>query len=453
MAETVLDRSSVPASVARRVISPASYLDEDVIYPALRWLREHCPLGLAEVEGYDPIWLVTRHADVIAVARDAKRFHNADHNPILNDRVSDDFMRAINGGSLKLVSSLTFMDPPDHARYRTITSNWFLPGRISRLEDAIRPLARKSVQGLLDKEGQCDFVRDFALHYPLRVIMTLFGVPPEDEPRMLKLTQEFFGVHDREEQRAEMQLAPDAAARMWHATLQDFYDYFRALSAERRRAPRDDLLSLIANATIDGAPIPDAEANGYYVAIATAGHDTTSSSIAGGMLGLIRFPDQLARLKADPALIPGLVDEAIRWTAPVKHFMRNATEDVALSGQLIRAGERLMLCYPSANRDETVFADPDRFNVARNPNRHLAFGFGPHMCLGQHLAKLEMRILFEELLPHLEAAELDGEPRFVETTSSAESNPCQSSCACAEAALPNRLDRVVIMRMVRMRIR
>lgn len=405
----------VPDDIARIVISPKSYTDDNVIYPAFKWLRENMPLGLAEVDGFDPIWLVTRHADIRAIERDAQIFHNADHNPILNDRANDQFTRDMNNGSIKVLASLSYMDPPEHTSYRMVTSSWFMPGKIGKLEDRIRVLARKSVDNLLSFDGECDFVKDFALHYPLRVVMSLFGVPEEDEPMMLKLTQEFFGVHDPEEQRAEVISDPVAAAKMWQASINDFFQYFNKLSAERRATPRDDLISLIANSRVNDAPIPEAEANGYFVAIATAGHDTTSSSTAGGLHGMILYPEEFAKAQADKAAIPGLVDEAIRWTAPVKHFMRNATQDVEVNGQLIRNQDRLMMCYPSGCRDEAVFTDPDRFDISRSPNPHMAFGFGPHVCLGQHLAKLEMRILFEELMPHLESVELAGTPKFVET--------------------------------------
>lgn len=408
-------RPVIPADIAKIVISPKSYADDAVVYSAFKWLRENMPLGVAEVEGFDPLWIVTKHADIREIERDANRFHNADFNPVLNDQASDAFTREINGGSLRILSSLTYMDPPEHQSYRGVTAAWFLPNKIKQLEDQVRQLARKSVENLLSFDGECDFVRDFALHYPLRVIMTLFGVPPEDEPKMLKLTQEFFGVHDPEELRPEMAADPVAAAKQWAASIEDFYQYFDVLSAKRREQPNDDLLSLIANSRVNGQPIPRAEANGYYVAIATAGHDTTSSSTAGGLHGMILYPENWAKVKADPSLIPGLVDEAIRWTSPVKHFMRNATEDTVVRGQTIKAMDRLMICYPSGCRDEEVFADADAFDITRSPNPHIAFGFGPHMCLGQHLAKLEMRVLFEELLPHLESVELAGEPRLVET--------------------------------------
>ena len=252
--------------------------------------------------------------------------------------------------------------------------------------------------------------------YPLHVVMTLFGVPREDEPKMLKLTQEFFGAHDPEEQRPDVQeTSPEAAAQMFFSCLQDFYAYFSSFTQDRRRNPRDDLMSHIANTKFDGEYISDWEANGYYVTIATAGHDTTSSSVASGLLGMLRYPEQFDKVKADVALIPGLVDEAIRYASPIRHFMRNTAAPTELRGIKFAPMERFMLCYPSANRDESVFTDPEKFDIERKPNRHLAFGYGPHMCLGQHLAKLEMRILFEELLPHLASVELAGEPRYTVT--------------------------------------
>lgn len=408
-------RPKVPHDIANIVVSPKSYTDDDIIYPAFRWLRENMPLGIAEVDGYDPIWLVTKHADVKRIERDAKLFRSSDHNAVLTSQAGDAFTRSVNNGSLRVISSLTYMDPPEHGAYRAVTTNWFLPGRINQLQEQIRVLARQSVDKLLSFDGECDFVKDFALHYPLRVIMTIFGVPPEDEPLMLKLTQEFFGGNDPEERRAEVVDDPVAAAKMWYASLQDFYSYFDGLSADRRRNPTDDLLSHIANATVNGAPIPRDVANGYYVAIATAGHDTTSSTTAGAMHGMTKFPEQFHLMKSNPGLNDALIDEALRWTCPVKHFMRSAARDTEVSGQSIGAMERLMLCYPSANRDEELFENPDVFDIRRAASNHIAFGAGPHMCLGQHLAKLEMRILFEELMPHLASVELAGTPKLVET--------------------------------------
>ncbi|MFA7586081.1 MAG: cytochrome P450 [Novosphingobium sp.] len=405
----------IPEDIAKAVILPTSYADEERVYSAFKWLRANMPLAVAKLDGYDPVWIVTKNKDVMAVGRNANLFHNADFSPKLLDQASDAYLREMNGGSHRILSSLSYMDPPEHGKFRSITSNWFLPGRVSKLEAQIRAIAKESVETLLSFDGECDFHRDFAHYYPLRVIMSLFGVPREDEPMMLRLTQEYFGTGDANQRRKVDQEDAAAAGRAWHATLQDLYGYFNNLSAQRRAEPRDDLLSLIANTRFDGEYIGEAEANGYYVAIATAGHDTTSSSTSSAMFGLATNPDQFVDVKGDLSAVPSLIDEAVRYGAPVKHFTRNATEDTELRGQKIRAGDRLMLCYPSANRDEEIFTDPDRFDCRRTPNKHMGFGFGPHMCLGQHLAKLEMRILYEELMPHLASVELAGEPQYVQS--------------------------------------
>jgi cytochrome P450 len=223
---------------------------------------------------------------------------------------------------------------------------------------------------------------------------------------MLRLTQELFGPEDSEMRR-------EADHGDLHNVVLDFFDYFNRMTADRRANPRDDLATLIANAEVDGKPIGEFEAMSYYVIVATAGHDTTSSSAAGGLLALIENPSEMAKLKADPDLIPSAVEEMIRWVTPVKHFMRTATADCIVGGKSVRAGEALTLFYPSGNRDEAVFDDPFTFRVDRAPNRQIAFGFGAHLCLGMHLARMEMAELFRELLPRLEHIELAGEPSRV----------------------------------------
>ncbi len=287
-----------------------------------------------------------------------------------------------------------------------------MPANLKQLETRVREIARAAVESLVARAdsggGRCDFVADLALGYPLHVIMEILGVPEADEPRMLRLTQELFGAQDPDTARILDQLTAEQYSAALHAVVADFATYFRGISADRRARPRDDLATLIANAEIDGAPISDLEATGYYTIVATAGHDTTSSSTAGAIQALAQDPAEFARVKADPSLIPGLVDEAVRWTTPVKTFMRSATADTELAGRAIAKGDWLMLCYASGNRDETVFEDPDVFRSDRKPNRHLSFGYGAHLCLGQHLAKIEMRILFEELLPRLASLEPDG---------------------------------------------
>jgi cytochrome P450 len=311
-----------------------------------------------------------------------------------------------------LVRSLVQMDAPDHPKYRSLTQQWFTNQSVRKLEQRIRTIAREQVAGMMARGGECDFVRDVAVMYPLHVIMEILGVPREDEQRMLMLTQQLFGSQDPELNRSR-QVVLDMAemVRQLQAVVAEFSEYFRKLTESRRTQPRDDVATVIANAQIDGRPISDFEAMGYYIIIAAAGHDTTSSSTSGAMWALCEQPGELDKLRDNPSLIPGLVEEAFRWTVPVQHFMRTATEDYTLRGLPIAKGDWLMLCYLSGNRDEEVFDAPFTFRSDRSPNKHISFGTGAHACLGQHLARLEMRILFEELIPKLRAAQLTGEPR------------------------------------------
>jgi cytochrome P450 len=256
--------------------------------------------------------------------------------------------------------------------------------------------------------GECDFARDIAMEYPLQVILSILGLPESDYGRMLSLTQELFGAQDEDLSRG--QSLEDLVA-----VINDFFVYFSALTEERRANPTDDLASTIANATIDGKPLEVMETISYYVIVATAGHDTTSASMAGGLHALIENPDQLKRLQDDPSLMGTAIDEMIRWTTPVKHFMRNATVPYELRGHQFQPGDAVLLSYPSANRDEDAYPDPFSFDVGRQPNKHLAFGFGVHYCLGAMLARMELRALFTELLPRLESIELTAEPKYMQT--------------------------------------
>jgi len=409
---TMSDVDRIPDDIAAKAIDPRSYAD-DSVHEAFRWLRENKPLGKAELPGIYPFWLVTKHADILEVSRQNYLFHSGDMPSTFTTIDADEAVRKMTGGSPHLVRTLVQMDAPDHPKYRIMTQAWFLPQNIRKLEDRIRQIAREHVDRMEALGGECDFVNEIALYYPLRVIMEILGVPAEDEPRMLKLTQELFGAQDPEMNRAQKeQLSQAEGMAQIQAVIADFFMYFKAITDDRKANPREDVASVIANGKLDGEPINDFEAMSYYVIVATAGHDTTSSSTAGAVWGLCANPDQFEKVKADPSLIPGLVDESIRWMTPVKHFMRSATEDTELGGKKIAKGDWLWLAYPSGNRDEAVFENPDAFQVDRKPNKHLAFGYGAHLCLGQHLAKMEMRILFEELLPRLKTLEFAGDPKL-----------------------------------------
>jgi cytochrome P450 len=303
------------------------------------------------------------------------------------------------------------MNQPDHMKYRMLTQAWFMPKNLQQIEDRLRKLARLYVDKLAATGGECDFVSESAVHYPLMVIMSILGVPGEDEPMMLRLTQEYFGSNDAELNRGKAAMTPLEAEQAVTKVVSEFNDYFRKVAEDRRRKPTDDLASVIANSTIDGEPIADIDAMGYYITVAFAGHDTTSSSVAGAIWALCDFPEQLARVRSEPALIPGLVEEAVRWTSPIHQFVRRAASDCEIRGQKVRKGDWVVLLFPSGNRDEDVFDQPFEFRVDRSPSRQIGFGYGAHVCLGQHLARMEMAIFFDELLPRLERIELVGKPR------------------------------------------
>jgi cytochrome P450 len=405
----------LPDDLSWAVVSPKSYADQALIDGVFARIRAEFPLAKTNLPDFDPFWVVSKHADILDVSRQNDLFHNGDIAATLTTKAADAIVRGQTGGSPHLIRTLVQMDAPDHPKFRVMTQAWFMPKNLQKLEVRIRELAREYVDKMAGMGGECDFLNDIALYFPLRVIMEILGVPKEDEPRMLKLTQELFGAQDAEMNRSKGDPSNvEKALADMQAVLMDFFLYFNQITQARRAMPTEDVATVIANAKLDGEDIGAFEAVSYYTIIATAGHDTTSSSTAGGMFGLINNPAQLAAVKADLSLINGLVDESIRMTTPVKHFMRSATADCELGGQKIKKGDWLFLAYPSGNRDEDVFDDPYAFKIDRNPNKHLAFGYGAHLCLGQHLAKMEMRIFWEELLPRLKSVELAGQPKLTE---------------------------------------
>lgn len=403
---------AIPKEIAQDVVDPKAYADWQRSHAAFAWLRKNAPLDVAEVEGFDPFWVVTRHADILNVERQNDLFHNEDRSATLTTIEADRRVREMMGGSPNLLRSLVQMDNPDHMQYRRLTQSWFMPQNLRKLEDRIREIARGFIDKMAEKGTECDFARDVAFLYPLHVIMEVLGVPAADEPRMLKLTQELFGTQDPDVNRAgkEMQDAGEAL-NMINATVIDFMTYFNAMTEDRRKTPRDDLASVIANGAVYGQPLGHLEAMSYYIIAATAGHDTTSNTTAGALWALAENPGEFRKVKDDLSLIPAMVEESIRWETPVKHFMRTATADTEVAGKAIRKGDWLFLSYPSGNRDEAVFDDAYVFKADRTPNKHVAFGYGAHVCLGQHLGRMEMRVLWEELLPRLKSVELSGPAR------------------------------------------
>jgi cytochrome P450 len=392
-----MEMTGVNPELSRLVVDPAAYAEWSELQDAFGRARRDGPVARIEAEGFDPFWAITKADDIREVERQADIFRQNGLRAGLHSRAGYEEAQ-----KLPPNMSMTALDGLAHSKLRGVSAGWFMAGRVKRLEAQLRPLAKAAVAQMLETGGSCDFSEDVALRYPLRVILSILGVPAEDEDVVLSLTQNVF--------RSGRSSVGKRGSPTDNSAIAEFRTYFESLTENRRRNPQDDLATVIANAAIDGDPLSHSVATAYYITIATAGHDTTSSSLAGAIWALCRHPDQLAALKARPELISKLPDEAVRWTTPVQHFMRTAAEPYVLRGQQLEAGDWLMLCYPSGNRDEAVFEDPDRFNVERAPNSHVAFGYGPHMCLGMYLAKLELQLFFEELLPHLKQLELHGIP-------------------------------------------
>lgn len=386
-------------------VTPEAYADPVAWHRSAAWLRRESPVHRVEAPGYEPFYAVTRHADIKAIERASDVFHNTLESVLQTQEVND--AQAQIGPVMR---NLTQMDGVEHRTHRDATVSWFRPTEVRRLTDRIAELAVEAVDVLEDRGGECDLVRDVALRYPLHVIMEILGVPREDEPRMLQLTQELFGSNDPEFSRG-MKIEDMVSV------IRDFARYFNAIARSRREQPNDDLASAVANATIDGEPMGKLETTSYFILIATAGHDTTSSSIAGGLDVLLDHPDQLDRLRESPELIPNAVDEIIRWATPVKHFMRRCQAETEINGHIFHPGDWLLLSYASANRDEAVFEEPDRFDITRsNARENLSFGFGAHFCLGAHLARLEIAKFLEEFLSRVEHIERTGPAEYTATT-------------------------------------
>jgi cytochrome P450 len=387
---------------------PTAYADEQRLHAGLAELRANAPVAWVDQRPYRPFWAITKHADIMAIERDHQLWINAPRSFLATAETEDIFNARLEAGTG--ANTLVRMDGPHHRAVRAIGADWFRPKAMRALKARVDELATRYVDEMAAK-STCDFVTDIAVNYPLYVIMSLLGIPEHDFGRMLKLTQELFGQDDSELQRDTSGDEPAAVAVML-----DFFDYFQTLTTARRAHPTEDLASAIANARIDGEHLSDTDALSYYLIVATAGHDTTSSAISGGLHALIEHPDQLQRLRTHPELMRTAVEEIIRWTTPAKEFMRTATADTTVRGIDIAAGESVYLSYASGNRDEEVFDNPFRFDVGRDPNKHLAFGGGVHFCLGAALARMEINSFFAELVPRLGSIELAGIPELSATT-------------------------------------
>lgn len=398
---------------ADAIVDPNVYADWDGLLDRFDSIRSDNPVvRVVNDEIHDPFWLVTAYDDVMKISKDNALFLNSPRSTTMAGRDMLEFVKNITGGSPNLVNSLVTLDAPTHPKYRRLTQNWFMPKNLKQMEGEIEALAKTTVDRLVDAGTEADFVPLVSAPYPLHVVMQILGVPEEDEQRMLFLTQQMFGGSDADLSGSGMaEMTPEQILQLVVGAVNDFEAYFAKLTEEKRANPTEDVASVIANAKVDGEHLSDRDMAGYYIILAAAGHDTTSASTAGAMQALAQDPEQFARLKADRSLLPGIVEEAIRWTTPVQHFMRTAAEDTEVGGQKIARDDWLMISYVAANHDPAVFDDPRKFDASRSPNRHIAFGAGAHQCLGLHMARMEMKILFNELLDRIETLELAGEPK------------------------------------------
>ncbi len=409
----------VPTDLGRSVIDPKAYGAWGPLLDRFDAIREATPVARVVAPGdeHEPFWLVSSFEAAMKVSKDNATWLNNPRSSVFALRSGEQLAKAITGGSPHLVESLVQMDAPKHPKLRRLTQDWFMPKNLAQLEAEIRKIANASIDRMLSAGSEGDFMALVAAPYPLHVVMQILGVPEEDEAKMLFLTQQMFGGQDEDLNKSGLKdLPPEQIVQIVAGAVAEFERYFGVLAAQRRANPTGDVASVIANAVVDGEPISDRDTAGYYIIVASAGHDTTSASSAGAALALARDPGLFDRAKSDRSLLAGIVEEAIRWTTPVQHFMRTAAVDTELCGQQIRAGDWLMINYVAANHDPTQFPDPRTFDPTRPANRHLAFGAGAHQCLGLHLARLEMRILLDVLLDRVGSLELAGEPARVNST-------------------------------------
>ena len=398
------------------IVNPDLYASGE-IYDVFAELRAKDAPQLMRPRGYRPFYAIVKHGDILEIEKNNQVFVNGLRTYL--SPIQGEAWTMATFGDTHVFRTLVDLDDPVHMKLRALTQSFFMPPNLKKLDERIAALAKEHVDHMKSLGGKCDFVKEIALWYPLRVLMMIMGLPRSDEQFLMKMTQEIFGPGDPDVAKESENAGGSSGAFGADSeqsvdlfkTATQLFEFFGKITADRRANPTDDLCSVIANGKIDGAPIGDREAMSYYIIVATAGHDTTSSTAAGGLLELIKDKSQLEKLKADPSLMANAVEEMIRWVTPVKHFMRTATEDYVLRGHTIKAGEGLCLHYPSGNRDETVFEEPNKFKVDRQLSKQVAFGHGVHLCLGMHLARMEIKALFNELLPRLKSIELDGEPK------------------------------------------
>ena len=383
---------------AADIYSPDVYVDGPP-HEAFARLRRERPVCWQDVPGQAGYWAVLRHADVVEVARHSDVFSATEGGVVIED---------LEPASLEAMRDMLLaMDPPRHTAYRKPVAPEFKARVIASLEGRIRAITTEILDlapsGNGDGDGlEVEFVHEVCAHLPSQVIGKLMGLPREDWPRIHALAERNSGGQDPD--------IADASER--GSSSVEMAVYAMGFAAQRRAMPpQGDLTDLLLAEEFDGHQMTDIDFGRFFVQLVTAGNDTTRTMLSGGTLALLQHPEQMDAVRRRPEAIPGMVEEVLRWANPLHYFRRTATRDTELAGQRIAAGDKVAMIYTSANRDEAVFDDPQSFDIAREPNPHLSFGIGTHFCLGVHLARLEGRVFFEELLSRFGRIELAGEPR------------------------------------------
>ncbi len=399
-ADTALDLA------AKALLSPEAYDGSNTIDIAAALLREQSPIHYVEHPDYHPLFVLTRHADVMEVEKNHKDWLQGGR-PFLQTKLE---IERIERGEVPDVPVLIDFDGDQHRAYRGITQKWFTTRNLNRLSERITVLAKRAVDRMADLEDSCDFAQDIAMHFPFETIMSMLGLPESDYPLLLDLSRRVLGSGPEEDRL-------DPSSDEYGALIGELVMYFSKITEERQANPTEDIASVIANAELPGiGEMPLIDKIGYYTIFATAGHETTASSMSGGILALAQHPEQLARLKADPspAAIRTATDEILRYVTPLKHFCRVAATDYQLGEHQFHKGDRVFMSYAAANYDPTVFNNPNTFDTTRpNAGTHLAFGIGVHHCLGAELARIQIRALLTELIPRLDTLTLNGTPEYI----------------------------------------
>lgn len=390
-------RNPAPSLDTLELIDPKYYAENG--YPHEEWklLRREAPVYWFDRLPGIPFWAITRHEDIVWISKQPERFISGPRLVVGQEAtgVEGEFP----------VRMLLNMDPPEHHEYRALTNRRFTPRALEPIWAQVDEIATEILDAVTfeSEETEFDFVQQVSARLPIWVIAEMLGVPRSDWELLFHWTNRTIGAADpeyREEGKSPVETMQSARLAL--------FQYFQEMTEDRRENPRDDLVSVLTHSRVRGEPLPVFELMSYYFLLVVAGNETTRNATSGGMMALMENPDQLELAQKDPSLVKPLVEEIVRWTSPVIHFTRTATEDVEFHGETIRKGQSLCLFYPSANRDERVFDEPDRFRIDRRPNRHIAFGIGEHLCLGAHVARIELQVIFRHILARLDHIEPAG---------------------------------------------